>query len=102
MIAIALRISVDVDKSLLKDTLSDLDSVLFQQFFDIEQQRHVVDVGQGVGRRAFHRIDECHMLNVYADIGEGLEQSQISTAQFRIAIDNPRSVMLQYFGQMPR
>ena len=44
-IAVAHRIDVDIDKSLLKDTLSDHNFLLFQQFFDIQHHLQVIDVG---------------------------------------------------------
>ena len=48
-VVVANRIGIQVDESVFEDTLPDDDFLLFQQFFEVEHHRQVVDVGQSVG-----------------------------------------------------
>ena len=85
-----------------KDAFLDDDLFLFQQFLDVQGDGQVVDVGQGVRRRACHRVDEGYVLDVDAHVGEGLEQLEVGLAELYLTVDELRGIFLDLLGEPAR
>ena len=101
-VVVADGIGVQVHERVFEDALPDDDFLLFQQFLDVEHYCQIVDVGQGVGRRTRHRVDERHVLNVDAHIREGLDQGKVGLAQLHLTGDELGGVFLDHLGEPPR